>query len=125
MSIYTSPAIDLLYFLNATVQNEVNTENLIEEYVNTLTSTMKRLGCKTAPPTVRDIKRYMRERIAWGMVAAATVLPFTLMDKSQVVSIDELIKKRDTFDYPGTKNPMYRKVMAERLAKFEEAGVFD
>lgn len=125
MSIYTSPAIDLLYFLNATVQNEVNTENLIEEYVNTLTSTMKRLGCKTAPPTVKDIKRYMRERIAWGMVAAATVLPFTLMDKSQVVSIDELIKKKDTFDYPGTKNPMYRKVMAERLAKFEEAGVFD
>lgn len=125
MSIYTSPAIDLLYFLNATVQNEVNTESLLEEYVNTLTSTMKRLGCKTTPPTIKDIKKYMRERIAWGMLAAATVLPFTLMDKSQVVSLDELIKRKDTFDYPGTKNPMYRKVMAERLVKFEEAGVFD
>lgn len=126
--LYTSPAIDLQYFLNTSPSEEVydnHMDGLIAEYLHTLTSTMKQLNCKTPPPTMDDINRCMKERAVYGMISSMTVLPVLLVDKSQVKDIDELMPKDGVYDNPGYRGETYRRVMIKRLPKFEEMGLLD
>ncbi|XP_076180044.1 uncharacterized protein LOC143153098 isoform X2 [Ptiloglossa arizonensis] len=129
LCIYTSPAIDLHYFLSTSPSEEVY-ENcmdaMLHEYLITMTSTMKQLRCKTPPPTMDQIKKTMRERAVYAFISSATVLPLVLVDKSQVREIDEMLPNEDgSVDNPSYKNPIYRRVMSKRLPKYMELGLLD
>lgn len=128
VSIYTTPAVDLQYFLNTSLSEDVylnHMDALLADYLHTLTSTMKQLKCKTPPPTMDDIKKCMKERAIYGLISSVTVLPVLLVDKSEAKDIDELLPKDGEYDNPGYRSPLYRKVMTKRIPMFDEMGLLD
>ncbi|XP_076625442.1 uncharacterized protein LOC143343926 [Colletes latitarsis] len=129
MSLYCSPAIDLHYFLSTSLSVDVydnKIDVLLNEYLRTLCSTMKQLGCKTEPPTMDHIKKTMREREAYAFIASIFVLPVVLVDKSQVKTIDEMTPNENgIIDTPAVRNPLYKKIMLKRLPKFMELGILE
>lgn len=128
LSNYTSPAIDLLYFLSTSPSLEAienNKDVLLDEYLNTLSSIMKQLGCKTQPPTMEKLKDSLKERAAYGMIASFTVLPIVICEKSAVKDIDEIMSKDGSFENPGYKGKLYRKIMTKRIPIYDEMGLLD
>ncbi|KOX69278.1 hypothetical protein WN51_04314 [Melipona quadrifasciata] len=127
LCLYCSPAVDLHYLFNTSVFEEIDenlsTEALLEEYLRALTATMKRLNCKTQPPTLKEIKRSMSERLVHALVSSMNILPFALTDKKDAKTIDDVLQ--DQFKNPGLKSPTFQKIMSIRLKKFDEAGLLD
>ena len=100
-------------------------DTLLEEYLKVLSSTMKKLGCHTKPPTMEDIKKSLKERAVVGLVSAATVLPIMLVDKNEALTVDEMLNAGDNYRNPGFKSKRYRETMMKRLPMFDQMGLFD
>jgi len=125
--LYTSPAIDLLYFLNTSPSPDVienHKDILLDEYLGTLSTTMKQLNCETQPLTKDELKTTLKRRAAYGMIASFTVLPIVLCCKSEAKDINELLGT-DTFINPGLKSESYKKLMIKRLPLFDKWGLLD
>ncbi|XP_014474316.1 PREDICTED: uncharacterized protein LOC106744243 isoform X2 [Dinoponera quadriceps] len=125
---YTSPAIDLLYFLGTSPSMEIienNKDVLLNEYLNTLSSTMKQLGCKTQPPTMEKLKKSLKERAAYEMIASFTILPIVLCKKADVKGFDEIMSKDGSYDNPGFQGKIFKKIMLKRIPLYDEQGLLD
>lgn len=125
---YSSPAIDLLYFLSTspsveTIEN--NKDVLLNEYHNTLTSTMKQVGCKTQPPTMEKLKASLKERAAYGMIASFTVLPLVVCHSDDVKDFDEIMSQDGGYENPGYKGKLYRQIITKRIPMYDEMGLLD
>ncbi|OXU23988.1 hypothetical protein TSAR_016853 [Trichomalopsis sarcophagae] len=129
MCVYTSPAIDLLYFFNTSLADDTllaHEDTLLHEYLRVLSSTMSEVGCKTPPPTMAELKRMLRERALYGMVASFAILPVLLVDKSEAKDLGEIMgAEGDAYDNPAYKGKLYRQTMVRRLPKFDEMGLLD
>lgn len=129
LCVYGSPAVDLAYFFNTSPSEEVlskHTDNLIEEYVKVLSETMKKIGCKRPPPSIADIKKALAKRDVYGFVAACTILPIVLIDKSQAQNIEEIMGQDDgEFNNKSYDNPVYKKTMLRRLPQWKAAGLLE
>ncbi|KAH0548878.1 uncharacterized protein LOC123261583 [Cotesia glomerata] len=129
LCVYGSPAVDLAYFFNTSPSEEVlskHTDNLIEEYVKVLSETMKKIGCKRSPPSIADIKKSLAKRDVYGFVAACTILPIVLIDKSQAQNIEEIMGQDDgEFNNKSYENPIYKKTMLRRLPQWKVAGLLE
>ncbi|XP_046144692.1 uncharacterized protein LOC123988486 isoform X2 [Osmia bicornis bicornis] len=123
----SSPALDLHYFMATSLSEEVYEHKrglLLDEYLKTLTSVMKRLGCKTSPPTMDELQRTLKERQMFELIASALVLPITLLEKDKVMDVNELLQA-DCKDNPGHKSDAFRNVMSKRLPRYMEMGLLD
>lgn len=128
MCCYSSPALDLQYFLCTSPRMEVyenSRHTLLEEYHKTLCNTMKEIGCTVSPPTMVELERYMKERALYGMIAAFTVLPLVLNDKSEALDLDEMMSKDGSYQNPAYEGAIYRKQMIKRLPMYDEMGLLD
>lgn len=128
MCVYTSPAIDLLYFLNTSCSDDVDLnhrDTLLEEYLSTLKQTMSKLGCKTKPPTMAELKKSLMEREFYGALCACTILPVVLVEKSQAKGLDEIMLPDGSYNNPGYKAPLFRKVMVRKLGGWDSRKLFD
>ncbi|XP_011693600.1 PREDICTED: uncharacterized protein LOC105453385 [Wasmannia auropunctata] len=127
MCVYTSPALDLLYFISTSPSPDIienKRDILLNEYLGTLSATMAQLNCKTQPPTMEELKATMKRRASYGMIASFSVLPMVLCCKSEVKDLDELMSK-DNFSNPGFKSESYKKLMMKRLPLYDEWGLLD
>ncbi|CAL7950532.1 unnamed protein product [Xylocopa violacea] len=128
LSLYGSPSIDLHYFFNTSLNEDVydnHMDDLYEEYLRVLSATMKQLGCKTQPITIEELHRVLRRMGLCALVASMTVLPLILVDKGDVKDIQELMDKDCMTAHPGFTNAAYRKIMSKRLVKFDEMGLLE
>jgi len=124
---YTSPAIDILYFLNTSPSPDVienKRDILINEYYSTLSATMKQLGCKTQPLTMEELKAALKRRASFGMIASFSVLPLMLCCKSEAKDLNEIMST-GSFINPGLKSESYKKLMMKRLPLYDEWGLLD
>ncbi|XP_024881126.1 uncharacterized protein LOC112460596 [Temnothorax curvispinosus] len=125
--VYTSPAIDLQYFLSTSPSPDVienKRDVLLNEYLGVLSATMKQLGCKTQPPTMEELKTTLKRRASYGMIASFLVLPIVLCCKTEVKDLDEMMNS-DTFSSPGLKSESYIKLMMKRIPMYDEWGLLD
>ncbi|XP_029171302.1 uncharacterized protein LOC114940725 [Nylanderia fulva] len=109
MSVYSSPAIDLHYFLNICPQTEIKNENddfLLNLYLKTLTNTMTSIGCTTKAPTMKNLKAALHKRRIYA-VFAGVVLAFRMMaDVKDTEDFETVLKqlqgetKMDVFKNP-------------------------
>ncbi|XP_017893445.1 uncharacterized protein LOC108633031 [Ceratina calcarata] len=126
LCVYNSPAIDLHYFLATSPSEEVYTnhlEEVKEEYLRTLTLTMQKLNCKTSPPTMDELKRTLKERAFYALVASFTVLPLVVANKEDVIEVDELVNKDASLTY--LTGEQLRKILTRRIPEFDELGLLD
>ncbi|XP_018370662.1 PREDICTED: uncharacterized protein LOC108766094 isoform X2 [Trachymyrmex cornetzi] len=125
MCVYTTPALDLHYFLNTSpsidvMENERNT--LLSEYLGTLSATMKQLNCKTQPPTMEELKAILKRSANYGMIASFTILPLMLCSKSESKDLDEIMGT-GTFINPGLQSESYKELMIKRIPLYDEWGL--
>jgi hypothetical protein len=127
LSLYSSPGIDLQYFFNTSLRDDIlieNEEKLLKEYLRTLTLTMVSLGCKTKPPTMDELKKIYIDRALFGMIASFTVLPIILIDKDNCMNLNEIMNSlQNSSSVYGGK--AFRKAMSRRLTKFDQMGLLD
>ncbi|KYN14134.1 PREDICTED: uncharacterized protein LOC108766096 [Trachymyrmex cornetzi] len=125
MCVYTTPALDLHYFLNTSpsidvVENERNT--LLNAYLGTLSATMKQLNCKTQPPTMEELQAILKRSASYGMIASFTILPLMLCSKSESKDLDDIMGT-GTFINPGLQSESYKKLMIKRIPLYDEWGL--
>ncbi|XP_043481005.1 uncharacterized protein LOC122510430 isoform X2 [Leptopilina heterotoma] len=95
---YTSPAIDLQHFLIMCPQLEIkgkHDEQLLETYLTILSNTMKKIGCKTKPPTMEEIKNSIYKRRIYSILTGLIFLPGMLTNKTDLDQMDV-----NVFDVP-------------------------
>ncbi|XP_012535345.1 uncharacterized protein LOC105836094 [Monomorium pharaonis] len=127
LCVYTSPAIDLLYFLNTSPSPDIienKKDILLNEYLSTLSATMKQLNCKTQSPTMEELKFTLRQRASYGMISSFTVLPIVLCCKTEAKDLDEIMST-GTFVNPGFKSEAFKKIMMQRIPMYDEWGLLD
>lgn len=127
LCLYGSPAIDLHYFMSINLADDIyhhRTGMLLEDYLETLSSVMKKLGCKTSPPTMDELKRQLKERALYELISSLVMLPVMLVDKTEVVDINDMIKEEPSPN-PGFKYPRFRKLAPKRIMRFVEMGLLD
>ncbi|KZC10407.1 PREDICTED: uncharacterized protein LOC107188541 [Dufourea novaeangliae] len=128
LCVYNSPVLDLIYFITTSmfsIEDDIDMERLLLEYVELLTHHMAQLNCKTAPPTLDEIKQCKKNREFLGLIYAMTALPIMLVDKSEAKDIDEMIPKDGEAANHTYKNSLYKQVMIKRLPKYDEMGLLD
>ncbi|XP_076374821.1 uncharacterized protein LOC117220611 [Megalopta genalis] len=129
LSGYSSPAIDLIYFLNTCPELSIKYDKddyFVELYLNTLKETMKQIGCKTNAPSLKQLKASMHKRRAYAVFAGL------------VLKLRMIANKEDTEDftlvlqtYGGeTRMNVFKHPNAVKMAKkmipvMDERGYFD
>ncbi|XP_043684869.1 uncharacterized protein LOC122637068 [Vespula pensylvanica] len=96
MSVYSSPAIDLLYFLNICPDNKLKYEKedyFLKIYIRTLGNIMRTIGCVTKPPTIKDLKRSMYKRRLYAIFSGIVLYPRMVADECE--HFEEVLGKLD------------------------------
>lgn len=96
MSGYTSPAVDLLYFLNICPETDIKYDKddyFLATYLDTLTSVMKSLDCVTSPPTMEDLKRSMYKRRSYAVFSGLMLFPRMMAKDEEIEPFDEVLGK--------------------------------
>nr|CAD7413311.1 unnamed protein product [Timema cristinae] len=118
---FTSPAIDLQYFLVVSPDADVRAhhcDRLLEEYQEELSLLLTALGYPRRIPSLSDLKEEIERKAFHGLFAAVTDLAILLSE--------------DGFEYDSTlqgggnsvfSSRKYRDVMYKLLPIFEEKGV--
>ncbi|KOX74964.1 hypothetical protein WN51_12648 [Melipona quadrifasciata] len=129
MSVYTSPAVDLLHFLNICPEFDLKyTQDnyYLKIYLDTLEETMKNIGCKRKPPTMKQLKEAMHKRRLYAVFCGVILYLRMMADKEDtedfVLLFDELSgeTKLDVF-----KNPDAVKLAHKMIPIMNERGYFD
>jgi len=127
ISVYASPALDLLYFLNSSISLDIieyKRDVLLNKYLDTLTKTLKLLNCKTQPPTMKELKATLKRRASFGMITSFVILPFMLCSKAEAKDLDEILST-GSYINAGLKSESYKKILIKRLPLYDEWGLLD
>ncbi|KAF3420470.1 hypothetical protein E2986_06128 [Frieseomelitta varia] len=129
MSVYTSPAIDLLYFLNICPEFDLKytqDDYFLKIYLDTLEETMKNIDCKRKPPTMKQLREAMHKRRLYAVFSGVILYLRMMADKEDtedfVLLFDKLSgeTKLDVF-----KNPDAVKLAHKMIPIMNERGYFD
>ena len=126
-SVFTSPAIDLQYFLCICPELKIKCAKddfFLETYLSILECELKRIGCKTKPPTIEELKRSIYKRRIFSIFAGLIYLPKMMCDKSNVEEFDKVLAKGET-KLDTFKNPQTRKVVHKLLKALNAQGYLD
>lgn len=87
---------------------------------------MKKLGCKSRPPTLTDLKKSMRQTELYGFLSACTVLPLVLVDKNDAQNLEEIMGQDESaFNNKAYDGEAYRTTMTRRLPQWNAMGLLD
>ncbi|XP_018376529.1 PREDICTED: uncharacterized protein LOC108769818 [Trachymyrmex cornetzi] len=124
LCVYTIPVHDLIYFLNTSPSLDIMENKKIiplNEYLDTLSVTMKQLNCKTQTPTMEELKVTTKRKASYEMIVFFVILPLLLCSKAKAKDLDELSSDGN----PGVKSENFIKLMIKRLPLYDEWGLLD
>ncbi|XP_044001310.1 uncharacterized protein LOC122847580 [Aphidius gifuensis] len=124
--VYKSPAIDLNYFFHGSLSEDVfinHRDEILQEYLNVLTMTMKKIGCKTLPPSMDVLKKLIRKYEIYSIFAGCICLPIITADKKDAKNMEELTDKDGLVD--TVSNPLFLKRITKRLQVWDQMGLLD
>jgi hypothetical protein len=93
ISRYTSPAVDLLYFMYTSPSEEVRseyTEFLLETYHRELRYILKVLGCEHHEFTIEQLKKEFEEKSFFGLITVCTILTAVLAEPTETFDMENL-----------------------------------
>jgi hypothetical protein len=130
LSRYSSPALDLLYFMYTSPSEDVRseyTEYLLETYHKELRYTLKVLGCEHHKFTIKQLKKEFEEKSFFGLITACTVLAAVLAEPTETYDMDNFKEDGSCLDptcfekvYSGRR---YRQATQKLLPHFENKGL--
>ncbi|XP_017893376.1 uncharacterized protein LOC108632987 [Ceratina calcarata] len=129
MAVYSSPAIDLIYFLNICPEFEIKYDNddyFLTHYLNTLSDTMKSIGCKKKPPTMEELKKAIDKRRIYTVFSGIILCLRMIANKEDTEDFNEVFgqlsgeTKINVF-----KNPDAIKLAQKMIPIMNERGYLD
>lgn len=127
MSSISSPALDLLYFLETSANETVylsHMNDLILEYHSTLTETLCHLEYNGKPYTFENLKSDLEEHALFSLFSAFCVLPIILSRSEDNYDIDEAITNSEHATTKIYSNPLYESAVRKRVPIFLRKELF-
>jgi hypothetical protein len=118
---FTNPAQDLWYFLYSSPSiNLEKHSDLVEEYYNTLHSTLTLLGHAHLCPSSQQFHQQLDKLGPYAVLMACTVLSLLLADPNNIPDV-EVLKKGQSLHF----SERYKEVIKTLLPLFEQKGWLD
>uniref|UniRef100_A0A182LUE8 CHK kinase-like domain-containing protein n=1 Tax=Anopheles culicifacies TaxID=139723 RepID=A0A182LUE8_9DIPT len=131
LSFWSSPAIDLLYFIMTSVNGDLKLSQMnymIEYYHGQLVESLTFLGYTGKVPLLKELHSDITAHHLFGLMICFSVLPICLMEKTDDASMDLMLDQGDAgtaFKLKMYNNPAYVKQMEQILDYFYDRGVMD
>ncbi|KAJ9581050.1 hypothetical protein L9F63_023774 [Diploptera punctata] len=97
LSLWTSPAVDLQYFLNSSPAMDLLEDQtmFIEEYHRVLGETLSALGYQHLHITLEHLNELLESRGYYGMLSVFCTRNIVLMDKESIFDLNRVAKKSE------------------------------
>uniref|UniRef100_A0A240PKZ1 CHK kinase-like domain-containing protein n=1 Tax=Anopheles epiroticus TaxID=199890 RepID=A0A240PKZ1_9DIPT len=131
LSFWSSPAIDLLYFMFTSVNGEFKLSQLnymIQYYHEHLVDSLEFLGYSGTMPLLKELHSDIISHYLFGFMICFSILPICLMEKTDDASMDLMLDQGDAgmaFKLKMYNNPAYVQQMEQLLEYFYDMGVYD
>jgi hypothetical protein len=93
----------------------------VEEYYNTLHSTLKLLGREDLCPSLKKLYKQIDKVGRYTVLVVCTVLPFVLADPNNIADVDKMLKER----LPAHFSERYKDAIKTLLPFFDQKGWLD
>jgi hypothetical protein len=130
ISRYTSPAVDLLYFIYSSPSEDVRseyTENLLETYHRELSYTLKVLGCEHHKFTIEQLKKECEDKAFFGLITACTVLLAVLGEPTEIYDMENFKEDGSPLDSKSLERTFsgsrYKGAVQKLIPHFEKKGL--
>ncbi|XP_076763132.1 uncharacterized protein LOC143430642 [Xylocopa sonorina] len=127
MTVYNSPALDLLYFLYVCPECDIKYDKedyFLKLYLDTLKETMESIGCKARPPTIKQLKAAMYKRRIYATLTGIVFALRMVANKEDVEDIKDVVElgetKMDVF-----KNPFAIEMARKLFPSMDAKGYLD
>ena len=120
---YTNPAQDLQYFLHTSPSINLLEKHsvLMEEYYNTLHSTLTTLGHADLCPSSQQFHKQLDKLGRLAALVACSLLPAVLADQINVPDLEKVLKEGQSFHF----GERYKDAIKTLLPFFELKGWLD
>jgi len=120
---YTNPAQDLQYFLyiGASLNLLEKHSVLVEEYYNTLHSTLTLLGYEDLCPSLQQLHKQLDKLGRYAALIACSFLPWILSDHANSTDVEEVLKEGKSPQF----SERFKEAMKTLLPFFEQKGWLD
>jgi len=120
---YTNPAQDLQFFLYTTPSLNLLDKHsvLVEEYYNTLHSTLALIGNADLCPSLQQLHKQLDKLGRFAALIAFSLLPFFLADQTTVKDVEKILKEGQSFHF----SERYKDAIKTLLPLFEQKGWLD
>ena len=120
---FTNPAQDIHYFLYTSPSINLLEKHsvLVEEYYNTLHSTLTSLGRADLCPSLQQFHKQLDKLGRFAALAACSILPFVLADQTNPPDIEKALKEGQSFHF----SERYKNAIKTLLPLFEQKGWLD
>jgi hypothetical protein len=127
---YSSPALDLQYFMHTSSNEHVRTEyteNLLEVYHTELRETLLALGCDHHVYTLEQLKKDYEDRLLFGLFTAVSLIPIVLADPADAYEMENLVEDGRNLDLNKLEKAFsgrrYKEAFENLLPHFERKGL--
>ena len=120
---FTNAAQDLQYFLHTSPSINLLEKHsvLVEEYYNTLHSTLTSLGRADLCPSSQQFHKQLDKLGRYAVLVACSVLPIFLADQTNLPDFEKLLKEGQSFHF----SERYKDAIKTLLPLFEQNGWLD
>ena len=120
---FTNPAHDILFFLHTNPSLNLLEKHsvLVEEYYNTLHSTLTLLGHADLCPSSQQFHQQLNQLGLFAVLVACSFLPFFLADQTNPPDFENVLKEGQSFHF----SERYKDAMKTLLPLFEKKGWLD
>lgn len=131
MSYYSSPGLDLNYFINTSPRNEIREsqiDDILHVYYDNFSAILKALGSKHVP-SMNDVRNEIDRCEYYGLFAALSILPFVVLHKeaSEDSSFETLGDEQEATKHRFAMytNDLYRNAIKPILRRFDKHQLLD
>jgi len=120
---YTNPAQDLQYCLHTSPSLNLLEKHsvLVEEYYNTLHSTLTLLGYAELCPSLQQLHKQLDKLGRYAALIAFTALPLFLADQTSIPDMEKMLKEVQSVHF----SERYKDAIKTLLPLFEQKGWLD
>ncbi|XP_037817353.1 uncharacterized protein LOC119607483 [Lucilia sericata] len=128
---WTSPAIDLYYFLCTSSQDDLlfnHQPKLIQYYHQVLSETLHKLDYKQHIPTLHELNVQLLEKGFYAVTSLLVNLPLMINDKTEDADFESLLgsdEKSQRFHNVLYTNERVQRIIKVMLPRFDQMGLLD
>ncbi|XP_075146904.1 uncharacterized protein LOC142221192 [Haematobia irritans] len=130
-SAWTSPAVDLHYFLNTSMQEDIHVhhqDQLVYHYYGYLKTILEKLNYKGDIPSLHKFHQQLQEKAFYAMHSTCAILPIQRNDVNDDADFGSLMKNDEKglrFKNTCYRNPYVQKMIRQLLPFYDQKGLLD